>query len=185
MRAGLILFGWVMIGLAFLSLVGEMAARGQYGSRVFFLSAEELWAALAPESFTEFRTLFRSAARPFWTYFLGPLLMLPAWLLFGLPGILAFGYAHRLDRTPREFDVEEAFLFDELVKRAKEEGHVDPEDRAPEDSYEPIAASAREAEADMIRDPIVPPPRAAEKASPGPEPDANGEKPPRFNLPPS
>ena len=186
MRVGLLLFGWVLLGLTVLSLVGEMAARGLYASRGFFLSTEELWAALAPESFTEFRALFRSAARPFWIYAFGPLFKLPAWLLFGLPGVLAMGYARRLDRTPLDYNVEGAFLYEELVERAKEEGHVDAEERPHEDGYGAVVASMREAEADMIRNPIVLPPRSAEDASAGPEPAANGEKPhPRLNLPPS
>ena len=89
MRVGLHLFGWALLGLTALSLVGEMAARGLYDTRGFYLSVEELWAALAPDSFAEFRSWFRSQARPLWTYGLGPIFKLPAWFLFGLPGLLA------------------------------------------------------------------------------------------------
>ena len=184
MRAGLFLFGWALLGLTFLSLLGEMAARGLYDARGFYLSAEELWAALAPDSFAGFRSLFRSAARPFWTYGLGPIFKLPAWILFGLPGLLAIGFARRLDQTPLDFNVEGAFLYEELVKRAKEEGYVEAKERAPEDVYAAVADSAREAEADLIRDPIVLPSRGDEEAKA--EPGTGGEKlPPPLNRLPS
>ena len=179
------MFGWVLLGLTVLSLIGEMAARGLYSSRGYYISTEELWAALAPESFGEFRAAFRSWARPLWIYVLGPLLKLPAWLLFGFPGILAFEYARRLDREPLEYNIEGAFLYEELVKDAKAKGYMEIEDRAPEDSYGAIAASAREAEAEMIRDPIVLSPRIAEETKAEPQPRSNGENPPRLNRPPS
>ena len=181
MRAQLHLFGWALLGLTILSLVGEMAARGLYDARGFYLSVEELWAALAPSSFIEFRSWFRSAARPLWTYGLGPIFKLPAWLLFGLPGLLAIGYARRLDRTPHDLNVEEVFLYEELVKQAKEEGYVEAKERAPEDAYAGIAASAREAEADLIREPIIFPPQEGERAKA--EPDKSEETPPPLNRP--
>ena len=183
MRAQLHLFGWALLGLTILSLVGEMAARGLYDARGFYLSAEELWAALAPSSFIEFRSWFRSAARPLWTYGLGPIFKLPAWLLFGLPGLLAIGYARRLDRTPHDLNVEEVFLYEELVKQAKEEGYVEAKERAPEDAYAGIAASAREAEADLIREPIVLPSQGDEGTKVAPEPDAHEATPPPLNRP--
>ncbi|MEK7245783.1 MAG: hypothetical protein AAB223_07175, partial [Pseudomonadota bacterium] len=130
-----------------------------------------------------FRSWFRSQARPLWTYGLGPIFKLPAWFLFGLPGLLAMGYARRLDRTPHDFDVEGVFLYEELVQRAKEEGHVDAEERPPEDVYAEIAASAREAEADLIREPIVVPARGDYEPKAAPEPDAREETPPPLNRP--
>ncbi len=134
-----------------------------------------------------FRSWFRSGARPFWTYGFGPLFKFPAWFLFGLPGLLVIGYARRLDQTPLDFDVDGVFLYEELVKRAKEEGHLDAEEHPPEDVYAAVAASAREAEADLIRDPIVvpPPPDGAAKAEAQTELGANGEKSPPLNRPPS
>jgi hypothetical protein len=183
MRAGLFLFGWALLGLAFLSLFGEMAARDPHEARGLYLSAEELWAALAPDSFAEFRARFRSAARPFWTYGLGPILKLPAWLLTGLPGLLAIVYARRFGRAADDIETEGFFLYEELVKRAKEEGHADTEEHPPEDGYEAIAASAREAEADLTRNPIIPSPQGDEEAKPVPA--AGEDKPPPLNHLPS
>ncbi len=174
MRAGLYLSGWALLALTALSLVGEMAARGLYDARGFYLSAEELWAVLAPESFAEFRAWFRSAARPFWTYGIGPVLKLPAWLLFGIPGMFAIGYARRFDPPPRDVNTEAIFLYEELAKRAQEEDPSDADDRFPEDSYTAAEASARAAEADWSRDPI---------GSSTPETEA--DKPPPVNRPPS
>jgi hypothetical protein len=186
MRAGLHLFGWALLALTTLSLVGEMAARGLYQARGFYLSAEELWAALAPESYAGIRAWFRSEARPFWIYGFGPILKLPAWLLFGLPGMLAIGYARRLDMTSHDFDVEGVFLYEELVRHARDEGYLGAaEDHPPEDNHMAILASARAAEADLAREPIVPAPRESEARKTAPEPAANEESPPPVNRPPS
>ncbi len=187
MRAGILLTGMVLVGLAFLSLAGEIAVRGPIETRGLYLSAEELWAGLAPESHAEFRSWFRSAARPLWTFGFGPLLKVPAWLLLGLPGIFAVVYGRRRDAAPPDIDPDEVFLYEELAKRAKEEGNADADDRFPADDYAAAEASAREAAADLARNPIVPPPRGEGGASR--TPDANtetdtGESPP-VNRPPS
>ena len=55
MRAGILPAGVVLLGLAFLSLVGEIAIRGPIETRGLYLSAEELWVGLAPDSHAEFR----------------------------------------------------------------------------------------------------------------------------------
>jgi hypothetical protein len=185
MRAGLSILGWTLLVLTALSLVGELATRGLYDAREAFLSAEELWAALAPESFAVFRSWFRSSIRPLWTYGFGPLLKLPAWALFGLPGLLATAYACRLNREPIDYDPSQAFLYDELAQRAREEGYVDAKDRAPEDDTAAIAASAREAEADLARDPIVPPPPEAGAKAVPPTMETDIEPRPPLSRPPS
>lgn len=182
MRAGILLAGVVLVGLAFLSLVGEIAIRGPIETRGFYLSAEELWAGLAPDTHAEFRSWFRSAARPIWTFGFGPLLKAPAWLLLGAPGVLAIVYGRRRDAEPTDIDPDEVFLYEELAKRAKEESNANADDRFPADDYAAAEASAREAAADLARNPIVPPPRGGEEADQAP--DTNPDQPP-VNRPPS
>jgi hypothetical protein len=177
MRAGLSLAGGVLIGLAFLSLLGEMAARGPVETRGLYLSAEELWAGLAPESHGAVRAWFRSDARALWVYGIGPVLKAPAWLLLGLPGIFAMVYGRRRDAAPSDIDPDEVFLYEALAKRAAEEAQSDADDRLPEDSYAAAEASARAAEADLAREPVVPAPREGENAKTAPETD----KPPPVN----
>ncbi|MBM3733834.1 MAG: hypothetical protein FJW24_10315 [Acidimicrobiia bacterium] len=181
MRAGILTVGVVLLGLAFLSLAGEIAVRGPVETRGLYLSAEELWAGLAPQSHAEFRSWFRSAARPLWTFGFGPLLKAPAWLLLGLPGVLAVVYGRRRDAAPTDIDPDEVFLYEELAKRAKEEGHANADDRFPADDYGAAEASAREAAADLARNPIVSPPSESRPANPAPESDE--AKPPPVNRP--
>ena len=143
-----------LLALAILSLVGELTARAFFSAGGLYLSAEELWAALAAGSYTAARDWFRQGALPVWTYGLGPALKLPAWLLLGGPGIAALWFAEK-----REFAEEiaaitdSALLYDELEKQAKEEGYLGDFEPPPADDAEGILASAREAEADMAHDP--------------------------------
>ena len=164
----LIPLGRGLIALAILSLVGELAARAFFSAGGFYMSAEELWAALAPVSYTALRDWFRQGALPFWTYGLGPVLKLPAWLLFGAPGIAALWFAEKHEST-EEFAaiVESAFLYDELEKRAREDGLLDDGEFPPGSDADGILASAREAEADLARDPAPTPPDGAGRANAG------------------
>lgn len=147
--------GRALIALAILSLVGELTARAFFGATGIYLSAEELWAALAPDSYTAMRAWFRQGILPFWTYGVGPVLKAPAWLLFGAPGIAALWRGERRDDEAEiAADVEAAFLYDELEKRAKEEGFAGGAERSPAAVADDILASAREAQADLARDSI-------------------------------
>ena len=179
MRAVILLAGGILLGLAFVSVVGEIAVRGPLGTRGFYLSAEELWAGLAPDSHAAFRALFRSDARPLWVFGIGPALKAPAWLLLGLPGLLAVAYGRRRDATPSDIDPDQVFLYEALAKRAEEDGLSGADDRLPEDSYAATEASARAAEADLAHEPVVPVSRE------GVAPEVETDKPPPVNRLPS
>ncbi len=167
----LVPFGRGLIALAMLSLVGELTARAFLGAGGY-LSAEDLWVTLAPDSYAAMRAWFRHGALPLWMYGLGPVLKLPAWGLFGAPGIAALWVAEKSE-SAAEIDAitEAAFLYDELEKQAKEEGLLGDNERLPAGDADDILASAREAEADLVRDPIrAPPPDAGVTAAAGEEP---------------
>lgn len=175
---GLAPLGRALIALAILSLVGEFAARAFFGTTGMYMSAEELWAALAPDSYTAMRAWFRQGILPVWTYGVGPVLKAPAWLLFGAPGIAALWRGERRDDEAEiAADVEAAFLYDELEKRAKEEGFTDATG-SPAAVADDIVASAREAQADLARDRISSSPPQAD-----PDVDDAGSTP--LSRPPS
>lgn len=182
---GLAPLGRALIALAILSLVGELTARAFFGASGIYLSAEELWAALAPDSYTAMRAWFRQGILPVWTYGVGPVLKIPAWLLFGAPGIAALWRGERQDDEAEiAADVEAAFLYDELEKRAKEEGFDGGAERSSAAGADDILAAVREAQADLAREPIPSsPPQADPNVGAGGANDAAGSTP--LSRPPS
>lgn len=159
---GLAPLGRGLIALAILSLVGELTARAFLGAGGY-LSAEELWATLAPDFYAAMRAWFRQGILPFWTYGIGPVLKLPAWLLLGAPGIAVLWLGEREGVAVEAADAAEAaFLYDELEKRVKEEGFAGDAERSSMANADDILASAREAQADLAREPIASPPPQAD-----------------------
>ncbi|MBM3565480.1 MAG: hypothetical protein FJX42_05145 [Alphaproteobacteria bacterium] len=155
--SALVLPGRILIGLAMLSFLGELAVRAFVGA-AGYVSAEELWVSLAPDSYAAMRAWFRQGLLPLWSYGVGPVLKLPAWGLFGGPGVAllwAAGRGETADEVARA--AEAAFLYDELEKRAKEEGFDEESDRPTADGGSDIIAAAKEAEAELARDPLFHP----------------------------
>jgi hypothetical protein len=165
-----------------------MAARTIPGVGWSFLSADELWAALAPRSYRIIQRWIEGTLHPaVWNPILATVLWFPAWLLLGVPGgLLAYFFRpHR--ETPADFDPDAPFLYDELVKNAEEEGYGDRDDPPPADNVSRVLDSAREAgayalnpdafrelEARLARsggkdDPSGPPPAAATTRSDQPK----------------
>ena len=153
--------------MALLSLIGELAARAFMGTDGLYVSAEELWAVLAPESYEAMRAWFRQGALPFWSYGVGPALKFPAWFLFGAPGIALLWWVEK-NNPSEEFEsiAEAAALYDELTKQAQAEGYSGDSDRTESDEADNILASAKEAEADLARDFGETPPPGADPEPP-------------------
>ena len=172
------LFGIGLLALAFLVTGAELAARtilsaqnttqgGAVGSGDIFMSTRLVWRTIAPHSFL---LLLNSAAWPVIKHALA----LPAWVLFGLPGLaLAIGYrtrdaedlVHRQDQAHQDA----LYLFDELALAAQKEGYdglqddrdpSNPADIVPaEDHYaqDPVEAELT-AERDFLLEPSKPNP---------------------------
>ncbi|MCD6073720.1 MAG: hypothetical protein K0Q70_603 [Rhodospirillales bacterium] len=121
------LLGWGLLAAAFLAAALETAAQGithNWGS----MPARDVLEVLAPDLFDAFRDRVDSALDPaIWDYVVLPLLILPGWLLIGVPGGL-------------------------LVWLFRPAPHPDDAagDSFPQASYEEIVAAAHEADKDDI-----------------------------------
>lgn len=121
------LLGWALLAAAFLAAALETAAQGithDWGT----MAARDVLAVLAPDLFDAWRDAVDEALHPaVWDYVVLPLLILPGWLLIGVPGGLL------------------VWLFRPAP---------DPEDTGPDSfpqaSYEEIVAAAHEADKDDI-----------------------------------
>ncbi len=171
------LFGIGLLALAFLVTSAELAARtilsaqdapqgGATGGGDLFMSTRMVWRTVAPHSYL---LLLNSAAWPIVKH----LLALPAWILFGLPGLaLAIGFRTRdaedLAAQQDQAHQDALFLFDELAKAAQKEGYdglqddrdpSNPADIVPaEDHYaqDPVETELM-AERDFLLEPSKPP----------------------------
>lgn len=140
------LLGWALLIGALLAAVGEIAARANVGAQGIYFTSEELWLALAPDSYGGARALIGEALSPaVWQALAATLLKLPAWLLLGLPGGLLAWLARAKPEDADDFDPDAPFLLDELARRAREEGFGEGDDRLPEDQGPVIVDAARRA----------------------------------------
>jgi len=170
------LFGIGLLALAFLVTGAELAARTilsaqhspQGGGGDVFMSTRLVWRTVAPHSYL---LLLNSAAWPVAQH----LLALPAWILFGVPGLtLAIGFRTRdtedlADQQDQAYQ-DDLYLFDELALAAQKEGYDGiQDDRDPsnladivpaEDHYaqDPVEAELM-AERDFLLEPSKPPHR--------------------------
>lgn len=128
--------GWVLLGVAFLGGGAEMAARMVKGGGGLFLGTYDVWYALWPGSLVTFEIrMERLFPAWLWDPVLRSVLALPPWALFGIPGVLLAWFKHPHRGLALDPEMEESvFLFDELARRAIEEGYTDSEsgdDRLP------------------------------------------------------
>lgn len=160
MKRFLYLIGMACLALAFLTTSAELAARminatqdpssGEGGG--LLVSTLYVWKTVAPQSLY---ALTNTAVWPF----VQPLLQLPGWLLFGVPGILL----SVMFRSPRDDEPEplttkalaqaheeSLFLFDELARAAHKEGYtLTQDDRYPSNPLDTIPAEPHFAEEDI------------------------------------
>jgi len=173
------LFGICLLALAFLVTGAELAARillnakGD-GEATLWMSTQLVWRAVAPHSFL---MLHKSV---FWTV-LQHVLVLPGWVLFGLPGLaLVIGFrprdADELEHLQNQAHEDALYLFDELALAAQKEGydgHLD--DRAPSDPNDIVPAEKHfaddpvEAVLEPQRDFLLSPGKPADQSSAVPE----------------
>jgi hypothetical protein len=120
-------FGWFLIVLALASVSAEHIVRGSGA----IVPAYDLWFAISAKHFTISQIRIERISISLWDPVLKTILLVPAWFLFGTPGI-AFAWFYRPNRVLSKEDeedhhkyVEELFLLDELAGEAKINGHVD------------------------------------------------------------
>ncbi|MEO5337138.1 MAG: hypothetical protein H7841_09625 [Magnetospirillum sp. WYHS-4] len=113
-------FGLLLLGAAFLGGAAEIAAQATLSDRPWMLPAIDVWIILAPSSLEAAR---RALGPEMLDALAGSLLILPAWLLFGLPGAALAWLGRPQDDETEGPDEESLFLYDRLAKLAREEGY--------------------------------------------------------------
>ncbi|MCW8917015.1 MAG: hypothetical protein OQK24_14320 [Magnetovibrio sp.] len=153
------MFGIVLLASAFLITGAELATRVLIGSTnggsKFLISTWEVWYTVAPESFLRFENHATIKL-------MRPVLALPGWVLFGIPGLILAAVFRNRDEDRLKADQfkdheESLYLFDELAQAAaEEEGLSDlPDDRAPSNPNDIVPAEAHYAE-DPVDDDLLP-----------------------------
>ncbi len=133
--------GWLLLFLAFVGAAAEAVPRslpGGAGGGGWFVSAYDLWYAAKPGSLVVAQIQVERISSVLWDPVIVALLALPAWLLFGLPGVLLtwFFRPHKKMTAEQHEDLqkqeESLLLFDKLTQEARAAGFDDDEDdRAP------------------------------------------------------
>lgn len=129
--------GWLLLASAFLAAAADISVKVSRNSGGALLSAIDLWNSVSPDTLIATRSLLSDIHPALWDPLLTTLLILPAWLLLGLPGgVLA--YLCRPNRRDdsleggNDDDMTPHSLYEELAKAAKDEGYGDSvDDMAP------------------------------------------------------
>jgi len=108
------LFGKILLLVAFAVTAAELAAHGLSSDLGAIPSSGDVWNVFKPDQYKAFL-----ASDPNGLFII--MLKVPAWALLGIPGLLLIIFCR--DKVPsEEAELEESlFLYDELVKRVKEE----------------------------------------------------------------
>lgn len=135
-KRALFIIGILLAGGAFVSAGAEIAAHAMDPELGLLPSTMDVWRTVSPET--------HQAALAMWEDTLvWSALRLPGWLALGVPGLVLIIACHERDDEGAEHD-HSLFLFDELAKRAREDGYGEtPEEaRASEASdFEPADPS--------------------------------------------
>ena len=133
--------GWALLLAAFAAAAAEIVVPLHPGSRDLFVSSYDLWYTGWPGTLIKLQIRLERIAPFLWDPVMTGILALPAWLLFGLPGIVLTwmsgprGFADRRERAEvRKY--EEAMLFyDDLARQARDQGmDRDGDDMSPDHS---------------------------------------------------
>ncbi len=160
------LTGWGLLVLAFLGAAFESAARGRFGVEVgFFMSSQELLSAFCPEYLRAAQEWIEGALHwALWDPVLITLLRLPAWALLGIPGVYLVVRYRPSRGHVEDIDEDQLFLFDRLVKRAREEGYHETEEdfythHTVHDNYDSAGFTAPDSVEECVDDWEAPGPR--------------------------
>ena len=124
--------GGFLLMLAFAGAAAEAIPRslpGGAASGGWYVSAYELWYAIMPGNLVVTQIQVEKISPALWDPLLVGLSLLPAWLLFGLPGgVLAWFNRPNKEMTAEQLEEmkkheESLFLFDDLAKEAREAGY--------------------------------------------------------------
>ncbi len=139
MKRGLFFFGLGLLAVAFISGAAEIAASGLSGRAPLFMAWAQVWETLWPASLATIRAGVDGGAWALGWAIMEELMILPGWLLFGMPGFTLMLVFRDRSRGPDKDLVESLGLYDELARRARDEGY----DNA--DEGDDMAPSTRDA----------------------------------------
>lgn len=124
MKRGIFFIGLGFLALAFISGAAEIAAQGITKQLRAYMAISEVWQILSPETLSKFRDDGVGILGSRWQT-VELFMLLPGWLLFGLPGLI-IALVFRDHDTDADKDHEDSvFLYDALAKRAHDEGMDD------------------------------------------------------------
>ena len=124
MKRGLFIIGIGFLALAFISGAAEIAAQGIAKQLRMYMPIVEVWEILSPETLEQFRDDGVGILGSDWRT-VEMFMLLPGWLLFGVPGLFLALFFRDHDVDADKNHEEAVFLYDELAKRANEEGMSD------------------------------------------------------------
>ena len=160
MKRAAFLLGIVLCAAAFLAAAAEMAASAMDPELGWAPAALDVWKTLSPDTFDGLMAWHGEAG------WLG-LLKLPGWLILGAPGIvLLVAFRHRDPGSISEHE-EALYLYDELAKRAHEEGFTNTRDDFDPTAYDDVVP----AEDHYARDDVL------DDLDPTPDPDPEADRP--------
>ncbi|HEC90716.1 MAG TPA: hypothetical protein ENI55_03515 [Alphaproteobacteria bacterium] len=120
------IFGCILIAAAFLSGATEMAMRVMYRRGALAYSAIDVWRMVSPQGLGHARSYVEAVFWPaLWNPVLTTVLILPGWLIFGVPGVALVWLCHPRVKGGAKIDEDSLFLYDRLAKQAREDGYHD------------------------------------------------------------
>lgn len=153
--------GWLLLLTAFAGAAAETIARALPGGTGWMLSAAELWQALWPGAYLIASIRISAMAPALWDPVMMTAMSLPAWVIFGVPGvILAWGCRpNRILSATEEEELQEheasLFLYDDLAREARKWAREEGEDGSDDDrlpSHDVVDLFARRSEDDIEDD---------------------------------
>jgi hypothetical protein len=131
--------GWLLLFAAFASAAAEIVVKSPPGARDIFVPAYDLWYTGWPGSLIRMQIRLERIAPFLWDPVMTGVLTLPAWLLFGLPGLALTwmsrpqGFADRRERAEVRKYEEAMLLYDSLARDARDQGmDKDGDDMSPD-----------------------------------------------------
>lgn len=157
-RRVLFYLGCVLLLAAFAAAAAEVVVHAERGREPGMATAHDLWYALAPGSLVIAHIRVERLSPALWDPVIVTILSWPAWVLLGLPGaalFAAFRPRRRMSDDERQ-DLREheesLFLYDELARRAHEDGYVEEDDQAPDHGYHHLLDDGGVTSADEVED---------------------------------
>ena len=131
--------GWVLLLAAFAGAAAETIARALPGGAGWMLSAADLWQALWPGAYLISAIRISAVVPQLWDPVILTFLSVPAWMLFGLPGVI-LAWMCRPNRelsaaAAEELQEHEAslFLYDDLAREARKWARDEGDDLGADD----------------------------------------------------